>query len=146
MNHAQIETKWFYRILLFIVLGIGGYVVLQPEYNFSHWMPHRALRSAGVPYSAILWFEQNADIALHLLGGLLIATLLYASDLPLLRQSAAKVFTCMVGLCLLAEILQFAVGRDVELKDLLLGISGSFMAYLAIKQKNKINRHHTRTY
>ncbi len=146
MNHAQIETKWFYRILLISIVGLGSYLALQPQYNFSHWMPHRALRSAGVPYNAILWFEQNADIALHLLGGLLITALLYASDLPLLRQSAATVLACMVGLCLLAEILQFAVGRDVELKDLLLGISGSFMAYLAIKQKNKINRHHTRTY
>lgn len=146
MNHAQIETKWFYRVLLTAIVGLSSYVAFQPVYNFSHWMPHSTLRGIGVPYEAILWFEQNADTFLHLLGGLLITALLYASDLPLLRQSAAKVLACMVGLCLLAEILQFAVGRDVELKDLLLGISGSFMAYLAIKQKNKTNRHHTRTY
>ncbi|GGZ99009.1 hypothetical protein GCM10008090_04450 [Arenicella chitinivorans] len=142
----RLEAKWFYRMLLLTVLSIGSYVVLQPQYNFSHWMPHRALRSVGVPYDAILWFEQNADIALHLLGGLFITALLYASNLPLLKQSAAKVLACTVGLCLLAEILQLGVGRNVELKDLLLGISGSFMAYLTIKQKKKINRHHTRTY
>ena len=113
------------------------YVVVQPSYNFAHWLPHDLIKGLGVPYSAILWFEQNADKFLHFVGSLMITYLIIYSDIRAINRHYA--FIIVILLCSAAEYVQFLIGRGYNSSDLLLGILGSFVAYLQIT-KNKHRR------
>ncbi len=128
--------KWFCRITLIGLTMAIGYVVIQPSYNFAHWVPHHSLRAAGISYENLLWAEQNADIALHFLGAASLTALLYGSALPLLKnyKVAPLILVCLA--CLAAEFAQQIIGRGMETRDLLLGICGSFMAYSVVQKRN----------
>ena len=144
MNHQNEELKFFYSksltficrlTLLALIIGIS-YIISRPSYNFSHWIPHNFIHRIGVPYDTILWAEQHADMALHFFGGLLISLLIYASNLPFFKANGMRVFLIVFIFCLAAEVLQHIIGRGFDYLDLLLGILGSFMAYLAINKNN----------
>lgn len=144
MNHSNTELKLFWHksvvilcraMLLLLIIGIT-YVISRPSYNFAHWIPHNLIRQMGVSYEHMLWAEQRADSVLHLSGGLLLTLLIVGSQLPFLRVKTRRVFLLVCVFCIAAEILQHLIGRGFDYLDLLLGILGSFMAYLAIN-KNK---------
>lgn len=144
MNHHNDELKFFYskqlmiicRVMLLTLIIAAGYVVSRPSYNFSHWIPHDFIRQIGVPYNTVLWVEQRADVLLHFFGGLILSLLIYASKLPFFKNNATRTFIIVCIFCLAAEILQHIIGRGFDYLDLLLGILGSFMAYLSINKNN----------
>ncbi len=126
--------KWFCRIGLLVILAAFSYVVTRPSYNFAHWIPHNLMRSVGFNYSEILWFEQNADIVLHFMGAFMITALLIRARIPMISQPRVRAFLFVFTLCVAAEGVQYIIGRGIETSDLALGISGSFMAYLALNK------------
>ena len=122
-------------MLLTVLLTGMIYVVTRPAYNFAHWVPHNFLRRIGVSYDQMLWAEQNADLALHFFGAAILVFLIYRASLPILGKTVKCALATVIVLCIGAEIVQFTLGRGVETSDLLLGILGGFMAYLAIDKK-----------
>lgn len=137
MNQAHPYIKWFYRFVLLTLFLSMTYLATRSSYNMAHWVPHNALRELGVSYQQLLWFEHHTDLFLHFFGSLLLTLLLFGADLPLMRQKAAFCLAVVIGLCVLTEFVQHSLGRGFESKDLLLGIFGSFMAYLAIHKNKK---------
>ena len=128
------------RITLFALIVALGYVVSRPSYNFAHWMPHNFIRQLGGSYESLLWAEQHADVALHFLGGFITTLLISVSTLPFFKAEPLRILILVCIFCLAAELLQLRIGRGFDYLDLLLGILGSFMAYLAIN-KNKKSSH-----
>jgi len=135
MNFLKNHRTTIFRIFLLIILTSFAYIVTRENYNFAHFLPNKLLRNIGFSYDTILWVEQNADVVLHLIGGFLITLLLILSDLPILRYSRWIPVVLVCCLCVLAEVFQDLIGRGKETSDLLLGICGSFMAYLAANRK-----------
>lgn len=135
MNFLKNHKATLFRICLLLILVSFSYIVTRESYNFAHFLPNKLLRNVGVSYDKILWFEQNADVVLHLLGGFLITLLLILSDLPILRCGRWIPVVLVCCMCVLAEVFQDLIGRGKETSDLLLGICGSFMAYLATNRK-----------
>lgn len=99
-------------------------------------MPRNLLRDLGLRYETLLWAEQNADVALHFFGALILTLLLYYSRLPCISAPKIRPFCVVCVACLGAEVAQQLIGRGIETSDLLLGICGSFMAYLGLDNKN----------
>jgi len=112
------------------------WVVTRPVYNYAHWVPRQFLRKIGVPYDVLLWAEVNGDLFLHFFGGLVLVLLIYLSRLPIFGRSALTALLSVIALCVSAELFQYLIERGAQSRDLLLGIMGGFMAYLAI-DKNK---------
>jgi len=144
MNQSNTELKQFYsdalkwacRVVFLLLVILIAYVATRESYNFSHWVPHHFLRDIGVPYDAVLWSERNADIFLHFFGGMVLTLLIFGARLGFLIPYPFAIFVVVSLLCLTAEVFQSSIGRGAESSDLLLGILGSFMAYLAIDKKN----------
>lgn len=128
--------KWFCRISLIVISSGFTYVVTQPSYNFAHWVPHNLLREIGIRYEYVLWAESNADVALHFVGAALLTFLAYGASIKPLNSHRFIPLGVVWSLCIGAEIAQHLVGRGIETSDLLLGICGSFMAYLALHKNN----------
>ena len=149
MNQSNKEFNLFWtklkmilcRIVLFALFIGLTYVVSRRSYNFSHWIPHNFIRDLGVSYESLLWAEQHADVVLHFLGGYFITRLIAASTLPFFKSDPSRIFVLVCIFCLATELLQLRIGRGFDYIDLLLGILGSFVAYLSIN-KNK-NRSHS---
>lgn len=138
MNNSAHYIKWFYRLILSLSLMGALYVVTRPAYNFAHWVPHSFLRSIGFSHAQLLWAEQNADVALHFFGAGLLVWLIYKARISVFYTDSKRIFIFVVLLCFGIEITQYMIGRGLETSDLLLGILGSFMAYLGIN-KNKLS-------
>jgi len=94
------------------------------------------MRRMGLNYEQLLWIEQNTDIALHSVGGFVLTLLLHGSKLPGIRPHPSRAVICISILCVVAELVQLAIGRGIDYSDLLLGIFGSFMAYLVVYKNN----------
>ena len=145
MNQSNQQVKrfsaklavWAYRLSLVMLLGLMTYVISRPEYNYAHWIPHNILQRLGASYENLLWIEQNGDYFLHFIGALLLTTLIFAARLPWSRDAAWRSGLIVVLMCVGAEALQFWIGRGIDSSDLLFGILGSFMAYLAINKNKK---------
>jgi len=135
MKHSSLYIKWFSRSLLLISLLVMAYVATKPNYNLAHWVPHGFLRQLGLPYSFVLHAEQNLDKALHFFGAALLTFLIIKSNFTFLNEQ--QILCLVIALCFAAELVQLLIGRSFNSIDLLLGFSGSFMAYLGITQ----NRH-----
>ena len=133
MKHSHVYIKWFCRSLLLLLVISITYIVIQPSYNFAHWIDHGFLKRINVPYLAVLWAEQNADKFLHFFGAALLVILIIKSQFKAILNRHALII--VTTLCLLAELVQFFIGRGFNSVDLLLGILGSFMAYLATGAK-----------
>lgn len=129
------RTKWLARVTLIWLSAWMTWVVTRPSYNFAHWIPHNLLEFIGIPYSIILAAEENADIFLHFSGGLLLTVLIFMADMSGVRKSKLIPFLVVCSMCVAAEVTQHLIGRGTETSDLLLGICGSFMAYLALENK-----------
>ena len=135
MKHSQLYMKWFSRSLLFILLLIMTYVATKPVYNLAHWIPHGLFKQLGLSYENILWAEQNLDKAMHFFGALVLTSLLIKADLLFIKKQHAFVLIALTCLC--AEFVQLLIGRSFNSIDLLLGILGSFMAYLGITENRR---------
>ena len=129
MTYPCLELKWFYRIALFTIVIVFGYVALQAQYNFAHWVPHSFLRGIGFSYSSLLWFEQNADGFLHFSLGWLVTLLIYKSHFRIFIHHTGRVLLFIICSQLVVEIVQFYLGRGFDYTDLLYGIVGCFVAY-----------------
>ena len=132
MSLFQKLLMWASRITLISSTCLMTYVVTRPSYNYAHWVPHSFLRSIGIPYSALLWFETNGDSFLHFFGAALLSYLLISSQIRYISSPPIRAIYCVISICIAAEVTQFLIGRGFEINDLLLGILGSFMAYLTI--------------
>ncbi len=128
--------KWLSRFVLFALLALMTYVATRKNYNFSHWVPHHFFRDIGVPYSARLWAEQNADIVLHFFGAMSLTVLIYAAKISKILSRPLTISLSVAAMCICAEIFQYSIGRGFESSDLLLGFLGVFMAYSRINKKN----------
>ena len=129
LDHAVEYTA---RLVLLILVGSMSYIVLLPQYNFAHLIPHDTLDDLGISYASQLWFEQNSDILLHFAGGALLVLLLSYANLFKSEHQSRQALITVVILCLAAECAQLWIGRGFDEYDLLFGISGSFMAYLGV--------------
>lgn len=137
MTDTNSYRKWFYRCVL-IFLGLAAaYVVLQPQYNFAHWVPHRLLRSIGIPYSVLLMAESNADKLLHPLLAFIFTILLVRSRLGALKTSDYRSMQLLIFIMIAVECAQWFIGRGFGISDILLGTLGS---YLAIRYLSSANR------
>jgi len=128
--------KWMSRVLLITLLILMTYVATRQSYNFSHWVPHRFFQDIGIPYSARLWAEQNADVFLHFFGAMSLTVLIYTAKFNKILSRPLTISLLIAALCLCAEIFQYSIGRGFESSDLLLGFLGVFMAYSTINKKN----------
>ncbi len=136
----RIKSRWpeyTARTALLILAALMTYVVLLPQYNFAHFIPRNFLEALGMSYAAQLWLEQHSDAALHFVGAAALVILLTFSALWPGVQQARFAFTAVILLCILAELAQLLIGRGFDEYDLLFGISGSFMAYLAVRPRCK---------
>jgi hypothetical protein len=127
--------KWMCRGLFLLLSLTMAYVVPRETYNFAHLVPHRGLKDIGVPYHVVLWGEQHADVLLHFFGAMVLTVMVFGSKFPFLKSRPLTIFILVSALCVGAEDFQLMIARGVESSDLLLGILGSFMAYLALNNK-----------
>ncbi len=137
MTETTQYIKWFSRLSFTILVIVMAYVVVQPSYNFAHWLPHRLLYDLGIPYSAVLSLEQNADKLLHPLGAFLITVLLIKSELNILKSRNHIIIGIIITAVIAAEILQSNIGRGFDTYDLVLGVIGSIFAYFLCKTQPK---------
>ena len=135
MTETTQYIKWFSRLCFIFLTSMMAYVVVQPSYNFAHWIPHTLLYDLGIPYSAVLSFEQNADKLLHSLGAFLITVLLIKSELRILKSRNHIIIGLIVTALTAVEILQYYIGRGFDINDLVLGVMGSVSAYLLSRIK-----------
>lgn len=129
------QIKWLARAASISLSTWMTWVVTRPSYNFAHWVPHNFLEFIGIPYPIVLVAEQNADKFLHFAGGIVLTILIFLADLPGIRKNTLNSLLLVSFMCLAAELAQYLIGRGTETSDLLLGICGSFMAYLALENK-----------
>ena len=122
--------------MLLILFFLATWVTTKSSYNFAHWVPHGFLRQLGIPYSMVLWGEQNFDKLLHFLGAATLTWLIIKSKIHTINKPRSVVIVIL--LCLSAECAQLIIGRGFNSSDLLLGILGSFMAYLGINENKDI--------
>lgn len=144
MTETTQYIKWFSRLSFIFLVSVMAYVVVQPSYNFAHWIPHAFLYDLGIPYPTVLFFEQNADKLLHPLGAFLITVLLIKSELSIFTSRNHIIIGIIISTVIAAEIIQYYIGRGFDVYDLILGIIGSVSAYLLNKVcwiRNKSNTH-----
>jgi len=132
MKHSQQYMKWFSRCILLVLITSFTVVATKPSYNLAHWIPHGFLRQLGIPYPAVLWGEQNLDKFLHFFGAAALTYLIVKSQIYTINKCRSLYLVML--LCLAAECAQLIIGRGFNSSDLLLGILGSFMAYLGINE------------
>jgi len=133
MTETTQYIKWFSRLCFIFFVTVMAYVVLQPSYNYAHWIPHAFLYDLGIPYITVLSFEQNADKLLHPLGAFLITVLLIKSELNILKSRNHIIIGLIITMVIAAEIIQYYLGRGFDTFDLLLGVIGSIFAYFLKK-------------
>ena len=137
MTETTQYIKWFSRLFFVFLASVMAYVVVQPSYNFAHWVPHIFLYDIGVPYAAVLSFEQNADKLLHPLGAFLLTFLLIKSEISVFKLRNHIIIWIVITTVIAAELIQYYIGRGFDNKDLALGIIGCLCAYLLTKIKPK---------
>lgn len=128
---------WFCRIILLSGTTLMTYVVLLPQYNFSHWVPHAYLKRIGAPYTFQLWLDHNLDKLAHFIGAICILLLLYGAKLFFQQQSHLRLYLCVVftTCCVIgAELAQKWIGRGFSFPDILFGIGGILIALVLIKK------------
>lgn len=121
------------RVLLVLILVVGAYIALKPEYNTAHWTPNRTMRYLGIPYRYILAYEHYLPWALHFFIGLLLTLLLFFSKLYYPEDASKRIhvgFILMIVIILANEWAQSLFERDVEISDLVIGFAGICLATL----------------
>ncbi len=130
---------WLCRLLLISLCLSMGYIVLLPEYNFSHLMPHNFIRSLGVPYEFRLEFEQHSDKILHFIGALGLTILLDRSKIYFKQQQFKRLSLTVIivnSMIIGAEIAQFQIGRGFSVLDIITGGSGVLMAAILLFKRH----------
>ena len=127
--------KVFARISLVVVIIVAGYIALKPHYNTAHWTPNRTMRNLGFSYESVLAYEHYLNWFLHWVTGLIVTLLLYFSEVYFSGKARYRMITgfmLVVVMAITMELLQFGMGRDIEIADLVLGICGTSMATLLL--------------
>ncbi|NND80922.1 MAG: hypothetical protein HKN50_00705 [Gammaproteobacteria bacterium] len=137
MTDSNVKIHWFYRLTL-LLLGVAvAYVVLQPSYNFAHWIPHSHLRAIGIPYEMLLAFESNADKLLHPLMGFVLTWLLLQARIPFLSLPPSRAWLVVLVLMIGAELWQFFIGRGFESLDITLGALAALLASVLFARQSQ---------
>lgn len=125
--------KWFCRTALVLLVISVCLVVFRQSYNFAHWVPHNFLRSIGLSYDALLFFERHADKLLHLVVAFALTKLLIYADIQRISQPKHRALILVIALLIIAEIIQWHIGRGFESSDAILGAISSYWAYRLVK-------------
>ena len=130
------------RVLLVLILAVGAYIALRPEYNTAHWTPNQTMRSLGIPYRYILAYENYLPWALHFILGLLLTFLLFFSKLYYPENVSKRIrlgFILLIAVIFANEWGQSLFGRSVEIVDLVIGFAGICIAtwYLFVSSPAK---------
>ena len=140
-SHYSLIT-WLCRLLLIILCLTMSYIVLLPQYNFSHLIPHNFIRGLGVPYELRLQFEQHSDKIFHFTGALGLTILLDRSEIYFKNLAFKRLSLTIIivgGMIIAAEIAQFKIGRGFSRLDIFMGLSGLLIAALFLfkRQSNR---------
>ena len=130
-----IMTPWICRLTLLVGVVSMTYIVLLPQYNFAHWVPHGYLKSWGVPYSSQLWIDHHFDKAIHYLGASGLVILLFGAKLYYTATSTARLWWSAIIVLMLvigAEIAQLIIDRGFSLPDILTGVLGIISSMLLL--------------
>ena len=122
------------------MLLAGVWLSLQPSLSLSPWTPHRLMRVLGMPYDWILAYEHLLPFALHAaVGGLLMCLAYFAS---LFGRCPARVnfvgsVLLVVLIAIIAEGLQFFVGRGFQPLDILFTVLGMLLVAKGLQPKTQ---------
>jgi len=133
MTDPQLYRKWFCRTALCCLILLMSSLVFRQSYNFAHWVPHDYLRSIGLSYSALLYFEQHADKLLHIVIAFTLTVLLICSEIEKISRPKHRALILIVTGLILVELLQFQIGRGFGVLDAGVGILASYWAFSLIK-------------
>jgi len=128
--------KWSCRLILVSMTAAMTYIVLLPQYNFSHYVPHPLIKRLGFSYKQQLWVDHNMDKAFHFFGALILVHLLFGANIyfrqrpnyRLVLSSALVLFAVFA-----AEYAQQYIGRGFSKPDIWIGVGGTCLAILLIK-------------
>lgn len=137
VTQIKYALTWFCRITLLGATSLMTYVVLLPQYNFSHWVPHAYLKRIGAPYSFQLWLDHNLDKLAHVIGATSILLLLYGAKLFFQKQAHLRLCLCVIStaFCVIgAELAQKWIERGFSFPDILFGVGGILIALILIKK------------
>jgi len=133
----KVASEYASRVLFLLILGVGGYIAMQPEFNMAHWTPNQTMRQLGIPYRFILAYEHYLPWMLHFFVALLLTLLLFYSKFYFRQDISKRIslsFFLMIGLILGNEIVQSFVGRNVQVSDLLVGLAGIVIATVFLRK------------
>ena len=124
------------QILLLLVLVIAAKIAFAPGgLNLAHYTPNQLFREMGLPYEAILAYEVHFHLFLHFIVACTVTLLIYGSKVfsryAVGRQVIYSV-SVTIAFALAAEIIQSAIGRNVEAVDLLMAGLGGVTAVLIL--------------
>ena len=139
MNKEKIMTdpipirKWFCRAALALLVISVCFVVFRQSYNFAHWVPHNFLRSIGLSYASLLYFERHADKLLHIVVAFTLTKLMIYAEIQSISRPKHRALILVIAVLILVEIIQWQIGRGFEVTDAALGIISSYWAYRLAK-------------
>lgn len=124
------------RLVLLLVAPWLAYAALHPEFVTYYYVPHNLLRSLGVPYSAVLWFEVHLGDMLHMFIAFILVLLLPTARImgnspPYLQRRWTLIFVATVAP--LVELYQLTTGRGFSGIDLVAHYIGMFLAAMLWK-------------
>jgi len=124
------------RILLVVFIVLVSCIAFTADLNLAEWTPNRFLRQIGLSYQIILSYEHHLHLGLHFVVGWILTILLYFADLFRVENQARRIFfnlILMICLVIATEAIQSKIGRNVEVADLLFGMSGIILCSLLLK-------------
>lgn len=133
MTDPKLYRKWFCRAMLVALFIMMSSVVFKQAYNFAHWVPHNFLRSIGLSYASLLYFEQHADKLLHILVAFVLTSLLICSEIKHISRPKHRALILIIIALVLVELIQWQIGRGFGVIDAVLGIIASYWAYRLTK-------------
>ncbi len=116
-----------YRFLLVLLVPPLAYAALDPGFSASQVIPHAQLRGMGVPYSALLFFENHFGGIVHFVTAFVLTLLLPAARLlgsTPLRTQRSFTIGVLLAAALLVETIQYLTGRGFDAGDLLSHLLG----------------------
>jgi len=128
--------KWSCRLILVSMTAAMTYIVLLPQYNFSHYVPHPLIKRLGFSYEFQLWVDHNMDKVFHFFGAFILVHLLFGANVyfrqrPNYRLILSAAFVLFAAFA--AEYAQDYIGRGFNKSDIWIGVGGAFLAILIIK-------------
>ena len=127
----QIMKTVIYRILLILLLALSASIAFRRDLNLAAYTPNQLMRDLGFSYHAILSYEHHFHLVLHISVGFLLTLLISGSRLFSVSSTRKRVVISailVVAMAIVAEIIQAAIGRNVEIADVVYGLIGILIA------------------